>query len=99
MERTLGEKLAELRKSRGLTQHQVAQQLKITAAAVSAYERDANQPSLAILKKFTELYRVSADFLLGIDTRSSQEWVRKGEELICRLQLFTQDFSQYIKYY
>ena len=55
MEQTLGDKLLKLRRAQGLTQTQVAEYLEVTSAAVSAYERDANQPSLAALKKLAEL--------------------------------------------
>ena len=75
---TLGQRLGKLRQSRKWTQSEVAQRLRVTAAAVSAYERDANQPSLEVLKRLAALYGVSADFLLGIDNTAAPERARQG---------------------
>ena len=97
MEQTLGDKLLKLRRAQGLTQTQVAEYLEVTSAAVSAYERDANQPSLAALKKLAELYHVSADFLLGIEGGLDAERARREEELVRRLQRLTQDFLRHVQ--
>ncbi|HIW74783.1 MAG TPA: helix-turn-helix domain-containing protein [Firmicutes bacterium] len=94
MERTLGERLGELRKSRGFTQNQVAEWLEVTAAAVSSYERDANQPSLVVLKRLAGLYHVSADYLLGLEESPCAELLRRQEELVLRLQGVTEEFAR-----
>ena len=94
---TLGQRLGKLRQSRKWTQSEVAQRLRVTAAAVSAYERDANQPSLEVLKRLAALYGVSADFLLGIDNAAAPERARQGEELASRLQQLARDFAQYMR--
>ena len=94
---TLGQRLGKLRQSRKWTQSEVAQRLRVTAAAVSPDEREANHPSLEVLKRLAALYGVSADFLLGIDNTVASERARRGEELASRLQQLARDFAQYMR--
>lgn len=61
-----GEKLKELRKSHDLDQKQVAENLGITAATVSAYELGKKYPSLDVLIKICTFFKVSSDYLLGL---------------------------------
>jgi len=58
--------LRQLRKSRGLTQAQLADQLFVSTQAVSKWERGESSPDISHVRKLTELLRVSADALLGI---------------------------------
>lgn len=58
-------KLKELRISKNLTQKQVAQVLGTVPTAITNYESGIREPSLDNLKKFCDLYEVSADYLLG----------------------------------
>lgn len=62
----LAEKLALSRKKNKLSQSQVAKHIGISSSAVSSYELGDTTPSLEILIKLTDLYHVSADYLLGI---------------------------------
>ncbi len=62
----LAEKLALSRKKNKLSQAQVAKYIGVSPSAVSAYELGEVTPSLEILMKLANLYRVSADYLLGI---------------------------------
>ena len=54
-----------LRKSRSLTQKQVASFLGTSQTMYARYERGANELPIHHLQKLRELYHVSADFLLG----------------------------------
>jgi transcriptional regulator with XRE-family HTH domain len=60
-----GAKLAELRKLRGLTQPQLAEQLDVSLDMLIYYERRANNPSADFVKKAATFFNVSADELLG----------------------------------
>ena len=62
----LAEKLALSRKKNKLSQAQVAKYIGVSPSAVSAYELGEVTPSLEILMKLANLYRVPADYLLGI---------------------------------
>lgn len=64
-----GYRLKELREKKKLSQLQVAKRLDITRASISSYENNIATPSVEILIKLALLYRVSTDYLLGIDNR------------------------------
>lgn len=69
-----GEKLQKLRKRKGITQEQLAQELHITRQAVSNWESDSAQPDLENIAKICTFFKVSADELLDIDfLRSCEE--------------------------
>lgn len=63
----LGEKIKGLRKSRNLTQGEVANDLGVSKGCVSNWENDNTLPSIEQLKKIAIFYNVSADYLLDIE--------------------------------
>jgi transcriptional regulator with XRE-family HTH domain len=62
-----GKKLKELRKQSGMTQRQLADKLGITKSVVSYYELSERTPSADVLKDIALIFRVSTDYLLGIE--------------------------------
>lgn len=55
---TLGAKIAESRKNKGMTQRDLAQKMHVTDKAVSKWERDASRPdigSIALLAKTLDI--------------------------------------------
>lgn len=66
----LGQRLRDLRKSKQMTQKQVAERLHISASAVSGYEGNIKTPSVDMLVELARLYNVSTDYLLGVDNRA-----------------------------
>lgn len=63
-----GEKLKLLRKRSGLSQEQLAQRLGVTKGMVSSYETSMRMPSYPVLLKIAQLFHVSTDILLGLET-------------------------------
>ena len=59
-----GERLKELREEKGMTQQDLAVFLNVSRPSISGYENDSNDPSLDVLKKISDLFNVSADYLL-----------------------------------
>ena len=59
-----GQRLAEARKSKNLTQAQVAEKLDISFQAVSSWERGETAPEIDKLADIAVLYGVSLDWLL-----------------------------------
>lgn len=72
MDIKIGERLKELRKSKGWTQVQVATKMGLTDSVISFYERQERAPSPEVLVKFSELYGVSTDYLLGVEKIDDQ---------------------------
>ena len=62
----IGERLAELREDRGLTQLELSKELHISNSSVSAYETGARVPNVETLKALAVFYDVTTDYLLGL---------------------------------
>ena len=67
MEETLGRRIVALRKKMKLTQDQLAEQLGVTAQAVSKWENDQSCPDIATLPRLAEIFHCTTDELLGIE--------------------------------
>lgn len=61
-------RLRELRNSRGFSQATLAKLLEVTKSTISLYENGENVPDIKTLKKMADLFRVSYDYLLGINS-------------------------------
>jgi Predicted transcriptional regulators len=61
-----GDKLKSLRKSKKITQADLAERLGISKSSVTAYEQSKVYPSLEVLAKICESLDTSADYLMGI---------------------------------
>ena len=61
------EKLQELRKSRGLTQEELAESLYVSRTAISKWESGRGYPSIDSLKEISNFYSVTIDELLSGD--------------------------------
>lgn len=63
------QKLKQLRKDKHLTQAQVAAQIGVTPAMVSAYETDIRLPSYEVMVQLADLFGVTVDYLLCRQSR------------------------------
>ena len=61
-----GERLAALRKQRGMSQETLAEKLELTRQTISKWETGASTPDLALLVRLAEVFEVSPDSLLGV---------------------------------
>ena len=80
MEQTLGKRIVSHRKRLGLTQDQLAEQLGITAQAVSKWENDQSCPDITMLPKLAQIFGTTTDALLGIGQTSVHEGELVTEE-------------------
>lgn len=82
------EKLQELRKSRGMTQEELAAALFVSRTAISKWESGRGYPSIDSLKEISRYFSVSIDDLLS------------GEQLILIAEKKTNQISiVYVTYY
>lgn len=65
---TIGERLRELRYKAGLTQGEIAREIGITQQTYSNYEKNVRSMDAEMIKRFSEYYGVSADYILCIET-------------------------------
>lgn len=61
-----------LRKRRGLSQAQVAAQLKVHQTAVSQWETGRTDPDMDSARMLSDFFGVSIDYLLGHDTQRDE---------------------------
>lgn len=66
---TLGQRLYEMRKSKGLSQEKVAEVLGVTRQTVSKWETDQTTPDFDKIIPLCELYNISTDELLKGEVR------------------------------
>ena len=72
MNMDISERLQELRKKEGYSQEQVAEMLGLSRQAISKWESGQGKPEIDNIIKLTEIYHVSADYiLLGIEKVSA----------------------------
>lgn len=69
----IGEKIAELRRERGMTQEALASQLMISPQAISKWERGVANPDLELIPEIAKLFNISTDELLGLSSPKAQE--------------------------
>ncbi len=63
--------LKDLRKTKKLTQKQLAAQIGLTTTAVSKYELNESVPPLDVLRIIASVFGVSIDYLAGIEKAPS----------------------------
>lgn len=68
----IGERLARLRKARGITQIEMASRLGTTQSIISQYERGEFRLHAELVSRLAEILDVSADELLGIEHRKKK---------------------------
>lgn len=76
---TTGQKIAECRKKKNLTQQNLAGVLGVSRQAVSRWESDLAFPETDHLTKMSKLFGVSADYLLNYGNGNSVDGEENGE--------------------
>lgn len=63
---TFGERLIELRKSKNYTRESLAEKLEISKYTLRNYELSVNEPGSSFLKRVSDFFDVSIDYLMGM---------------------------------
>ena len=69
MSKTIGNVIRELRCSRNLTQEQLAENLNITAQAISKWENNIGMPDISQIVPIAHFFGVSTDVLFGVEEK------------------------------
>lgn len=85
MKETMGQIIRRLRKAQDMTQEELAEQLNISAAAVSKWENDTSMPDIAQIVPLANLFGVPTDVLFGVCGTDHEEEVKGRLEEIFRL--------------
>ncbi|WYU52850.1 helix-turn-helix transcriptional regulator [Bacillus sp. FSL K6-0047] len=89
----LGERLKKLRAARGLSQQELSDKLNITRGTYAHYEVNKRQPDYETLKKISDFFNVSIDYLItGNEFGNSTDEMWK-EFLDPKTQIFFKDLQ------
>jgi len=64
MSNTLGSRITEYRKAKGVTQDQLAEYMGVSSQAVSKWENDLSCPDIALLPRLADYFGITVDKLL-----------------------------------
>ena len=68
----IGEFLKELRKEKGLTQEQLAEQFNVSRRSVSRWETGKNMPDISLLVEIAEFYETSISEIINGERKSEK---------------------------
>lgn len=77
MTHSIGKTIRRLRRERGLTQEELAEQLNITAQAISRWENETGMPDISQIVPLANVFGVSTDVLFGTSGMSDDEEVSR----------------------
>ena len=86
----IGEFLRELRKGKGLTQEQLAEQFNISRRSVSRWETGSNLPDLDILIEMSDYYGVELKEILNGE-RKSEKMNEELKETVLKVAEFSNE--------
>ena len=75
----IGTQIKKYRTEQGMTQQSLADQLFVTAQAVSRWENGEVEPSLSTIAKLAKIFNVTTDEMLGIDPEPKTEAPQDAE--------------------
>ena len=81
-----GNTLKTLRLRENMTQAQLAQKLGLTKSVNSAYETGLRLPSYDVLIHISKIFKVSTDYLLGVESQQGIDLSGISEEEVTALK-------------
>ncbi|MBQ3124047.1 MAG: helix-turn-helix transcriptional regulator [Clostridia bacterium] len=76
----LSERLKELRRQNNISQNALAKQMNLTRATVNAWEMGISCPNAQSLVMLSQYFKVSVDFLLGLNNRETIDITQLNEK-------------------
>ena len=87
------ERIKQLRLSLGINQVEFGRRLGVSKQCISNWENGNIQPSIDMLKKIAGTFKVSSDFLLGLDDRRSLDVTALTTEQLFHIQALINDIT------
>ena len=78
--KSVGERIAELRKEKNMTQETLAAALNVSSQAISKWENNASMPDISLLPRIADAFDVTVDDLFGRRTKPPK-YIRSAEDL------------------
>jgi transcriptional regulator with XRE-family HTH domain len=79
MIQSIGNRISQLRKEKGITQEEMADKLGVTPQAVSKWENDISYPDILLLPKIAKMFDVTVDELLSGESRKDTNFLPEGQ--------------------
>jgi transcriptional regulator with XRE-family HTH domain len=82
----LGSRIQQIRKELGMTQGQLSTQINISMTQLVRYENKGVQPPADVLKKLSNVFGTSIDFLVNGDTNEKAKASLKDNDLLMQFK-------------
>ncbi len=93
MKYVFSDRLYHLRKSRKMTQKELAERLNVSVSAICSYETGKNFPSLIVLQNIATVFDIKCDYLLGFENRKWLVVDGLDDKQIENIKSIIQDFK------
>ena len=87
----LSEQIKKLRTAHNISQVELAEYLCVTKQSVSNWENDNIQPSIDMLIRLADYFKVSTDYMLGIEDKKRIDVSGLTEKQIAHLKFIISD--------
>ena len=76
----IGDRIRALREKTGYSQAELARKLSVTRSSVNAWESGVSAPTAIYIIEMAKLFRVSTDYILGLDSENTLNLTGLTEE-------------------
>lgn len=90
-------RIAMLRKEKGLNQRELGEKLGVGQTTVSAWETGKNEPDHSSLEKMTWLFHASVGYLLGIESEGPSRGLTREEQQLHGEQIWREMQEQQLR--
>lgn len=87
----LNDNIKQLRRAHNMTQVELAEKLGVSKQCVSNWENDYIQPSIEMLIKIADHFKVSTDTLLGLDDKTTLDVTGLSQTEIAHVRQIVDD--------
>lgn len=88
----LSRRIRELRIAFGWSQVELAERLKVSKQAVSNWENDNIQPSVEMLTRLADVFRVTTDYILGRENIPRLDVSGVPANVVAHMTLLVEDY-------
>lgn len=90
----IGDRIAYLRKAKGISQTDLAKRANASREAIGKYERNEAMPSVETAKKIADVFEVTLDYL--VDENSLPTFDKKTVNRLKDIQLLSDDDKKHV---